>query len=344
MATAKKTPSGMWRIRCFDYQDESGKKHYKSFTEPTKALAEQRASAFNASKKRIKQRDLTCSEALTKYLEMLPQDTSPSTMRGYISIQKRINADSISGMSVNALTDEDLQMFVHRLNLELSAKSVKNTYSLLMSAVSQYNETRFRVKLPKLHRPPQKAPSDSDIKALISAASPNLRKAIYLAAFGSMRRGEAAAVKYSDIDYKKNTITVHADIVLTPEGKWFYKSWPKTNASYRTIEFPKEIIKELGDGDPDDYIVRITPGSISDRFYELKKKHGFDITYHGLRHYCASIMAALGISDSYAKKRGGWSSTNVLKSVYQNVISEQDQKFTQTLNNHFKKMLDDIEK
>ena len=32
MATAKKLPSGSWRIRAFDYTDTDGKKHYRSFT------------------------------------------------------------------------------------------------------------------------------------------------------------------------------------------------------------------------------------------------------------------------------------------------------------------------
>jgi hypothetical protein len=50
-------------------------------------------------------------------------------------------------------------------------------------------------------------------------------------------------------------------------------------------------------------------------------------------------MAALGISDTYAQRRGGWSSTEVLKNVYQNVMTEQDKIFTSRLNNHFSEML-----
>ena len=35
MATARKLPSGSWRIQVFDHKDVDGKKHYKSFTAPT---------------------------------------------------------------------------------------------------------------------------------------------------------------------------------------------------------------------------------------------------------------------------------------------------------------------
>lgn len=56
MATAKKLPSGSWRCRVYDYTDENGKKHYKSFTSDNpkpagKREAEAAAAAYAVSKK-----------------------------------------------------------------------------------------------------------------------------------------------------------------------------------------------------------------------------------------------------------------------------------------------------
>ena len=36
MATARKLPSGSYRCQIYDYTDEKGKRHYKSFTAKTK--------------------------------------------------------------------------------------------------------------------------------------------------------------------------------------------------------------------------------------------------------------------------------------------------------------------
>lgn len=340
MATARKTASGMWRIRCLSHTDSDKKKHYVSFTEPTKALAEQKAAQFNHRKKRMKRHDLSISEAVAQYIDGLPDDTSPSTLRGYRAIQKRIDADAISSIRINSLCNDDLKGFIKIMQRRgLSAKTIRSTYSLLMSSITPFCDIRFDVKLPKIHRPPKDAPSDSSIVQLIDAASPRLKRAICLAAFGSLRRGEAAALKFADVDPDHNTVTVHADIVMDPSGKWVFKDHPKTDNSFRTVELPAEIIAELGTGDPDAYVVGLTPGSISDRFYELKKRLGLSIRYHDLRGYCASIMAALGISDIYAQRRGGWSSTGVLKDAYQNVIREHDRQFTAQLNNYFSEML-----
>lgn len=341
MATARKKPSGMWSVRCFSHTDEFGKKHYVRFTEPTKAMAEAKAAAFNNNKKLRRRHDFTCAEAINLYLENLPGDISPSTLRGYNAIKKRIAAHDIACMRINQISDDDLQYFVNSLQRSgLSAKTIQNTYSLMMSSIQRYTDVRYHVKLPRIHRPPKNAPSDADIQLLISEASPLLRNAIYLAAFGSLRRGEVAALKYKDINRKKNTITVHSDVVLDPAGEWFHKDHPKTNASYRTIELPAEIIEALGDGHPEDYVIGLTPGCISDRFARLKKRLDIPIRFHDLRGYCASIMAALGISDTYAQRRGGWSSPGVLKSVYQNVISEREKQFSEQLNKHFSTLLE----
>jgi integrase len=340
MATAKKTSSGMWRVRSYSHTDENGIKHYASFTAPTKAQAEQRAAAFNNKKRLRRRNDYTCSEAIQIYIDKLPADISPATLRGYNAIQKRILSHEIASIRINHLSDDELQDFIKEMELEgFSAKTIQSTYSFLMSSIKKYCDQRFEVKLPKIHRPPKNAPSDADVQLLISEADKQLRNAIYLAAFGSLRRGEVAALKYKDINKRKNTITVHSDIVLSPAKEWIHKDHPKTDASYRTVELPKEIIEALGDGQPEDYVITLNPGTISDRFRALKKRLDISIRFHDLRGYCASIMAALGIADTYAQRRGGWSSSGVLKSIYQNVITEHEKQFSAQLNSHFSSLL-----
>ena len=46
MARKKKNelPSGNVRIQVYDYTDDAGKKHYKSFTAPTRAQAQAKAT------------------------------------------------------------------------------------------------------------------------------------------------------------------------------------------------------------------------------------------------------------------------------------------------------------
>ena len=58
MASAKKLPSGSWRVRVYDYTDANGKKHYESFTASTKKEAEAMAAQFAYKKDREEKSEL----------------------------------------------------------------------------------------------------------------------------------------------------------------------------------------------------------------------------------------------------------------------------------------------
>ena len=155
----------MWRVRSYSHTDENGIKHYASFTAPTKAQAEQRAAAFNHKKRLRRRNDYTCGEAIQIYIDKLPADISPATLRGYNAIQKRILSHEIAFIRINHLSDDELQDFIKEMELEgFSAKTIQSTYSFLMSSIKKYCDQRFDVKLPKIHRPPKNAPSDADVQ------------------------------------------------------------------------------------------------------------------------------------------------------------------------------------
>ena len=66
------------------------------------------------------------------------------------------------------------------------------------------------------------------------------------------------------------------------------------------------------------------------------------MTFHDLRHMNASVMLALGIPDKYAMERGGWSSTNIMKSVYQHTFTAERQAADQKIDDYFNGVLDTI--
>ncbi len=89
-------------------------------------------------------------------------------------------------------------------------------------------------------------------------------------------------------------------------------------------------------GIPDQYIMARGPEDISKNFGKALQKAGLPhFRFHDLRHYSASIMHAIGIPDQYIMARGGWKTDNVLKAVYRNVITDEQVKFTNKLNEHF---------
>lgn len=336
MATAKKTPSGMYKVRVYSHTTPDGKKHYRAFTAPTKQEAEQQAAKFSSKADRAARVDLTVAEAIDGYITAKEGVLSPSTILGYRRMQQT-RYDSIARMKIRRLTSNDLQIFVSGLSGDLSSKTVSNIYGLLVASVVHFApDMTFRVKLPPKQKKRVSAPSDRQIMELYERACLELKKCIALSAFSSLRRGEICALKYGDI--VGNVLHVHADTVRGVNG-WIYKQIPKTSDSDRLAPLPQEVIALLGTGDPDDFIIGWVPDTITKRFIDLRNELGLTLKFHDLRHYYASIGAAL-IPDVYTESFGGWrQGSRVMKEVYQNKIDPLAEQYAQKMTDHFDGLL-----
>lgn len=337
MAKAKKLASGSWRVQVFShYETVNGAKkpRYRSFTASTKAEAEMMASSFANDKKRYSRADLTVSEAVEKYIQAKEGVLSPATIRTYEQISKT-HLTTIGPVMIDTLSSADLQNWVSKLSASLSAKTVKNVYGLVISAVSLYTDKSFRVTLPQRQPRQYSIPTDKDVALLISEARPDLKLAITLASVGTLRRGEICALKYKDVLYDFGGIYVHSDMVLDKNRNWIHKDMPKTSDSVRKVELPRKVIDMIGTGDPEDYVVPSTPAAISDAFARLRNRLGMECRFHDLRHYAASILHAIGVPDQYIMERGGWSTDGTLKAIYRNTLSDKSRQFSAQANSYF---------
>ena len=114
------------------------------------------------------------------------------------------------------------------------------------------------------------------------------------------------------------------------------KKAPKSFDGTRTLEMPKILMTYLDSLLKDkNTLVSIKPNSITYRFGSLVKSLGIRCRFHDLRHYNASVMLALGVPDKYAMKRLCYATPNMLKTVYQHVMSTKQEEITTTINDYF---------
>lgn len=338
MATARRTPSGMWKCRVYSHTTPDGKKHYRAFTAPTKQEAEQEAARFSGSADRAARVDLTVAEAISGYIRAKDGVLSPSTIRGYKRMERN-NFNSISREKIRRLTTERVQLWISELAKTQSPKSIKNIYGLFLPAVNFYlPDKTFRVKLPTVGKRPDIAPTDDQVIALYDAAPRWLKICIGLAAFCGLRRGEVSALKYGDI--KDGLIHVHADMVQDASGKYVYKDMPKTADSIRAVPAPAELMELIGDGPADDFIIDRYTGSITVMFDALRDDLSMTgIRFHDLRAYYASTGAVL-IPDTYLARFGGWSkSSGVMKTVYQRELTDRTQVYADMMTGYFSALI-----
>lgn len=333
MAKAKKLPSGMWRVQVYSHTDENGKKIRESFTAPTKSEAEMMAAQFANSRDRQRTLDLTVEEAVQQYIDLNETVLSPSTIASYVVTLQRMKP--IHKLRIRKINSADVQRFISDMTPDYSPKTIKNTYGLLHRALKFFDPSLvLRVRLPKMPRKTIYAPSDEAVATLFENASRKLQLAIALAAFHSFRRGEISALKFGDLE--GNRLHIHADLVQDKDNKWIYKPYPKTDDSDRYATLPQYLVDFIGEGDPDEYIIGWMPGTISKRFYDLKKQLGIEVRFHDLRHYFASIASILQVPDIYTASFGGWRPEGtVMKSVYQNKVLHMEDAYAEKMNQYF---------
>jgi integrase len=341
MAKPVKLPSGNWRIRVYSHTDDTGKKIYKSFTDPDKKKVIKKAHEFQDSlEPKGIDREMTIAKAVDSYINSKDGVISPSTIRGYRTIQRN-NFNEINSIYASRFTSQDAQFFIKGLVYDgLAPKTIKNIWALLQAALEQVTERRYKVTLPTIAPQEYNVPIDGEIKQLMSCANEDMKKIIALAAIGTLRRGEICALKYGDILTNKGALCVHADFVLNDKKEWVYKPFAKTKNSNRTVELPVALIEWLGNGPEDAFIFDgINPGMITGRFARLRAKVGINCRFHDLRHYSASIRSYLGFPQKEVMAVGGWSSPNVLQKVYDNQLKDKTNQYTQIANEYFKKHL-----
>ena len=71
---------------------------------------------------------------------------------------------------------------------------------------------------------------------------------------------------------------------------------------------------------------------------DLQRKAGVEdpMSFHQLRHLNASVMLALGIPDTYAMERGGWSNPSTMKRVYQHTLDERRSTYDDLIDSFFR--------
>lgn len=321
---AHKLPSGKYRAQV----RYNGKRY--SFTAKKKSDAEDKAKTFLEQKADITATPL--GEAIDEYITIKENVLSPATIRGYKSIRKN-NLQDLMDIPVRDLTSESVQRSVNRMAIKKAPKTVRNAVGLVTATISIFAPNmHINITLPKRKPIEYSIPTTKELNLLLDNSGRNMRTAIMLAAFCSLRRGEVVALESSDID--GNIIHVCRNTVRNADNELITKT-PKTYKSDRYVLAPDILIDHIKG--IEGQICPMKPGSITGLFRRACIKVGLNCRFHDLRHYFASINHALLVPDQYIMQAGGWKSDAVLKRVYRNTLSDMEKKYAQKTNRYFQK-------
>ena len=340
MATPKKKPNGSWEATVFVGTDPlTGKKKYKHITADSKpALIAKMHRLTDETPKTVDAASMTVGEAVDAYIDRRRKDLSPSTLDGYTKMRRNAFPE-LMRLRIDKLSDEICQRAIDAAALTVSPKTIRNRWHFIYSAVKEAKKNiDIDVRTPTVKRKRLTMPDTEPLMSLFQAIENTpLEIPVLLAAVCGLRRSEIVALDFNtDIDYEKNLIHIDKAVVMGPD-KVYHQKDPKTYAGERTVPAPAWIIDKIAQARDNPKYVRWKANTITCKFTPIAKSHGVTCSFHGLRHYYASVMAALNIPEVYAMERMGHS-TNYMLHRYQELLNSK----TAEINDDLMSALEDL--
>ena len=337
MASAKKLPSGNWRIQVFVGKNADGSNNMKSFTAPTRWEAEKMAAEFIEEGRKEKKK-FTVAKAVDGYISLKSNVLSPSTIRGY-GILRRNRLQSLMPLDIHEVNSFTMQQAINEDAATVSGKTINEAKNLVLTALKLYGvKPDICVTLPAKQPTIKNLPTAEEFINIIRGT--DIELPCLLAVWLSLRISEVRGLQFGDIG-KDNRVTVRRS-KLYFDGADHVRNVNKTFKSTRMLKVPPyllNLINAVPHQSDDEFIVQMGYQQIRNHMTALLKAHDLYMTFHDLRHLNASVMLALGIPDKYAMERGGWATNSTLKNVYQHTFSAERDQVDEKIDNYFNGIL-----
>jgi integrase len=288
-----------------------------------------------------------------------------STYVKYKKLIKYIVADRLGSVWLQKLTPELVQRFYHRLSeKELSSKTVNATHGVLHIALD--NAVRWGyvsrnvcdfVTLPRIVTKEAVFLTAEQAHILLeSVREHRLGELLMLILVTGMRRGEVLALRWSDVDLKRQVLQVLHTVDYIPKYG-YVETEPKTKAGKRKISLPFFLIELLQahKQEQDEWKAKVgekwenfglvfpdlkggyfNPGYLLRVFKKVLQAAGLaDMRIHDLRHSAATILLAEGVNVKVVSELLGHSDIvitlrtygHLLPTMQEDVVNKWEEEF-----------------
>lgn len=363
-----------WELRAYVGRDPvTGREKYKTLTfRGGKRAAEAELARFitQVSGGGHGAGDTTLTELIQRWLDLVRDDLSPSTVRGYERIIRCYIDPSVGQLHLNKLRTDQLDRFYAHLRecgrtdgSPLAPATIRQTHAVIRRALNQAHRWGWiasnpaaLASPPRVRTRPVSPPDPSQVLRLIDEAEkldPEMACFLLLAATTGARRGELCALRWTDIDLDLGTAVIARSLV-EGQGSELVEKDTKTHAS-RGIALDRASIAELQRHHEQcgqraaaygsalrksAHVFSLdldgrrpwVPNEVTKRFIRIRKSVGLDsVRLHDLRHFTATRLLAEGVPVRTVSGRLGHANAATTLGVYAHFLAESDRDAAATI-------------
>lgn len=375
MAKYIKRSDGRYQARIYLGVDENGKKKFKYiYATSPKELAKLENEVRTKLSKGvdIMSIDDTYAQWLKRLEAVKETELSETEFNTFVS-RAGYFATYFGNMPLKEINQQNLQPVINAVfksNPSTGKPSARRTVERYLHAASSvfeyaienratdFNPCKY-VKIPKQAQTSERRALTPQERKWIDDTPHRAQTAAMVMMYSGLRRGEATALLWSDIDFKEKTITVNKSY----DFKSRQLKLPKTASGIRVVTVPDKLIDYLKTVERKSiYVITTAQNKMMSNaawktlwesyMIELNNKYGLQIdkrkkhdpkgqlitietfTPHCLRHTFCTIMYEAGIDVLTAKEQMGHSDVKTTLAIYTHLDSQHKKKNVSKLNDY----------
>lgn len=320
----------------------------RQFSEARRLLLEKKAEQQRKTGHPAGARRITVAKWMRTWMESeLLGSVKPSSYQVYLRQFERHVLPALGGYALSELTPGIVHGFVVRLeSSDLARSTAKGIYRLLAAAMRSAQEEGLILKNPcrkirvqREERAAQRALSRQEQEALCAQPEEQADLPTLLSLYTGMRLGEICGLKWTDVDWERQTIAVRRTAQrvarLDPAGggrTMLMVGSTKSLRSERVLPAPAfllERLKERRSESNSEYIFGVSnraaePRTLQRRFKRQMERLGIAGThFHTLRHSFATRLLELGIDVKTVSALLGHRSAKTTLDFYAHVLIDR---------------------
>ena len=337
--TAYMRKDGRWECRLSLGKGNNGKRLFKSFYGKTKEEAVLKLKMAAQIAEDYAETEMTVNDLVQEWLIAAKNRIKESTAANYFMKAEKHIIPAFGLIQCCELKVKQVYTFIEdKLKSGLSPRYVSDIL-VLMKSIFRYASKEYRIKnvldgisMPKCEKTEVEMLNTEQKEQLwkhVENHSNRTSLAIVISMKMGLRIGEVCALKWSNIDLTKRTLTVTQTVqrVQCKNGSSKTKliiTAPKSSKSLREIPIPEVLMPIFRSfkGESDTYVMTgknkpLEPRALQYRFAKILKNEGLpSVHFHSLRHLFSTDCIALGFDMKTLSEILGHSSVEITLSRY----------------------------